>query len=407
MAERHSWAVQQVAGVGVQTVEDARHSIGALWLPASGITNRSGLVPSGTTSAPGSALATTPTPNTFVHVQPFRFVLQSVRGGGVYVMCLDAIKDIDILNPVNGGTAADPSNARIDLIIAQQNDVYFFDANSDMVVKRVGGTASGSPVDPTVTGSTDYVLLARVTVPAGATTIQTANIASVALPSAVAVGGILPVGTTTVRDALTNPYDGMPVYRRDVDWVEVYDGAAWRAPAFCRTTALANITSPFTGQIALLTTDNFAYRWNGSAWAAVASMAGDAPRGTLGASSTTSGTGVTTSDVIQPETVTVTGLVTGRRVEITHTRSEAGASNILNNRYRVQAGASLVLGSSTLISSFASDPPGSFRTTTRTCTWVSTITGQATFGLSSFVNGGTGSVDSGRTRDLLIKDIGL
>lgn len=266
MAERASWAVQQVSGVGVQSAEDVRHSMAALWTPAGAVTSRSGMVPTGAAAVPGSVLATTPTANTFAHVQPFRYVRQSSRGGGTYTMVLDAIKDIDVLNPANGGTAADPSNARIDLIIAQQSDAFFSDANSNMVVKRVGGTPAGSPIDPTVTGSADYVLLARVTVLANATTIQTANIANVALPSAVAVGGLLPIADATERAALANPYDGMQVYRRDMDWVETYDGTAWRAPAFVKTSSNANVTNPFTGQYAQNTTDGQLYRYTGTAW---------------------------------------------------------------------------------------------------------------------------------------------
>jgi hypothetical protein len=267
VAERGSWAVQQVAGVGVQTVEDARHSMAALWTPAGAVTSRSGMVPTGAAAVPGSVLQTTPTANTFVHVQPIRYVRQSSRGGGTYTMVLDSIKDIDVLNPANGGTAADPANARIDLIIAQQSDAYFGDANSNMVVKRVVGTPAGTPLDPTVTGSADYVLLARITVPANATSIVTANIANVALPSAVAVGGLLPVATQAERDALVTPFDGMQVYRRDMDWIEVYDSTAWRAPAFLKTAALANITNPYTGQHAHLTTDDNIYRYNGTVWA--------------------------------------------------------------------------------------------------------------------------------------------
>jgi len=262
MAERHSSAVQQVAGVGQQTVEDVRLTQSALWTPSGQITSRSGIVPTGTAAAPGSVLATTPTPNGLVHVQPFRAVLQSSRSGGTYTLCLDAIKDINILS-----TSADPSNARRDLIIAQQSDTYIGgDTNSDMVVKQVVGTPSGSPVDPTVTGSADYLVLARVTVPAGATTITTGNITQLATQLTVATGGILPVADATERGAIANPYDGMTIYRRDLDWEETYDGTAWRAPMFCRTAALANITNPVTSQIALLTTDLYYYRWTGSAW---------------------------------------------------------------------------------------------------------------------------------------------
>ncbi|MFB9687711.1 hypothetical protein [Amycolatopsis plumensis] len=266
MAERASWAVQQVSGVGVQSAEDVRHSMAALWTPAGAVTSRSGMVPTGTAAVPGSVLATLPTANTTVHVQPFRYVRQSSRGGGTYTMILDSIKDIDVLNPANGGTAADPSNARIDLIIAQQSDTFFGDANSNMVVKRVTGTPAGTPLDPTVTGSADYVLLARITVPANATTIQTANIANVALPSAVTVGGLLPVADATERAALANPFDGQQIYRRDLDWIEVYDGTAWRAPAFVKTASNASITNPYAGQYAQNTTDGQLYRYTGTAW---------------------------------------------------------------------------------------------------------------------------------------------
>lgn len=341
MVERHSWAVQQVAGVGVQTVEDARHSMGALWYPAGAITSRSGMVPSGSAAVPGNVLATG-TPDGFVHVNPFRFVMQSVRGGGTYVLVLDAIKDLNIL----GTQAADPTNARIDLIIAQQNDAYFADANSDMVVKQVVGTPSGSPVDPTVTGSTDYVLLARVTVPANATTIQTANIANVAIVTAVATGGVMPIGGQTERDALANPFAGMSVYRRDTNWVETRSATAWRVPDFVKTSALANITSPLTGQLALLTTDNVIYRWNGSAWVGVVNAGGGESWGTMGVHRPTAN--VTGSGITEKVGCFVTfNAILGRRYKATYTAdfasSNANASNLTNVnpallRMRVKAG---------------------------------------------------------------------
>jgi len=248
MAERHSSAVQQVSGVGQQTVEDVRLTQSAMWTPTGLITSRSGFVPSGTATAPGSVLATTPTPNGFVHVQPFREVLQSGRGGGVYVRCLDAIKDINILS-----TSADPSNARRDLIIAQQSDAYFSDANSDMVVKQVVGTPSGSPVDPTVTGSADYLLLARVTVPAGATSITQGNITQLATQLTVATGGVLPVADATERAAIANPYDGMMIFRRDKGWVEIYYSGAWRVgqpgASGCRYTNPSTNQNFLSGQL--------------------------------------------------------------------------------------------------------------------------------------------------------------
>lgn len=342
MVERHSSAVQQVAGVGQQTVEDVRLTQSALWTPSGQITSRSGIVPTGTAAVPGSVLATSPTPNGFVHVQPFRQVMQSSRSGGVYIQCLDAIKDINILS-----TSADPSNARRDLIIAQQSDTYIGgDTTSDMVVKQVVGTPSGSPVDPTVTGSADYVVLARVTVTAGASTITTGNITQLATQLTVATGGVLPVASATERNAIANPYDGMAIYRRDLDWVETYDGTGWRAPQWCVTAALANVTNPFTGQFAFLTTDSKLYRWNGSTWAFVAPFDGSTPWGTIGVHRPTAA--VTGSGTTEKVACFVTyGAVIGRRYKTTWTASLSCSNvntnaNLITNplvtRLRVKAG---------------------------------------------------------------------
>lgn len=406
MAERGSWAVQQVSGVGVQTVEDARHSMAALWTPTGAVTSRSGLVPSGT-AAPGRVLATTPTPNGFVHVQPFRYVRQSSRGGGTYTMVLDAIKDLNIL----GTQAADPSNARIDLIIAQQSDAYFGDANSNMVVKQVVGTASGSPVDPTVTGSADYVLLARVTVPAGATTIQTANIANVALPTAVTVGGLLPIADQTERDAIANPYDGMQVYRRDLDWVEAYDGGAWRAPMWGRTTALANITNPVTGQVMFLTADSFVYRWNGSVWLLMFPASGTVAWGKWGEvkRGTTDNIGSTETMM---ETLTVT-VISGRKYKISWTVGQsssigAGPPNATVN-IRSKSGGSVATTDTVIRSGNIRVFNGTTEIFEFFATYDAAVSETRTFGISSTSNGAgaTQTFNGGNGRCLLIEDIGL
>ncbi|WP_143264373.1 hypothetical protein [Amycolatopsis kentuckyensis] len=419
MVERHSSAVQQVAGVGQQTVEDVRLTQSALWTPSGQITSRSGIVPTGTAAAPGSVLATSPTPNGFVHVQPFRAVLQSSRSGGVYVMCLDAIKDINILS-----TSADPSNARRDLIIAQQNDTYIGgDANSDMVVKQVVGTPSGSPVDPPVTGSADYIVLARVTVPAGASSITTGNITQLATGLTVATGGLLPVADATERAAIANPYDGMQIYRRDTDWVEIYDGGAWRVPNFARTTALANITNPVTDQCAFLTTDKKLYRWNGSTWVFVAPFDGSAPWGTMGVHRPTAA--VTGSGTTEKVGCFVTfGAVLGRRYKATWNAelscSVANASaNLITNpgivKMRVKAGTDGTAVDGTQIDGrdFAGLSNGYNIPFDMTADWVATATGTFTISATFAANSGaTGNVTQGysatnHTPKLIVEDIGV
>lgn len=264
MVERHSGFVQQVAGVGKVTVEDHRYAQSALWTPTGAITSQSGMVPVTVNAAdPGAVTATSPTPNGLVHVGAFRYVMQSGRGGGVYTLTLDAIKDVNVL----GDQAADPSNNRNDLIVAQQSDAFFGDANSDMLVRHVIGTPSGAPVDPTVTGSSDYITLARVVVRANTTSILGSDITNFTQLFTVATGGVVPVRTQAERDAMTQATNGQLVWRRDVSRLEAQTSSGWRAMDFTKTSSLANITSPLTGQVAYLTSDNRAYVWDGSAWA--------------------------------------------------------------------------------------------------------------------------------------------
>lgn len=130
---------------------------------------------------------------------------------------------------------------------------------------RVQGTPSGSPADPSLASFPDHILLARVRVTAGATTVTNAMIDDLRPPWTVAAGGVLPVQSATARTALT-AHQGFTIYRIDKGWTEVHDGTAWRVQGFVKTAALADITDPVTGQMCLLTTDNMIYRWNGSAW---------------------------------------------------------------------------------------------------------------------------------------------
>lgn len=80
------------------------------------------------------------------------------------------------------------------------------------------------------------------------------------------------VADQTARDAIAVKYDGMIVYRQDFDWQEIYDGAAWRVQGQMSVNALSDITNPITGQTCTLRSDNYLYRWSGSAWIAAQSL---------------------------------------------------------------------------------------------------------------------------------------
>jgi hypothetical protein len=77
------------------------------------------------------------------------------------------------------------------------------------------------------------------------------------------------VANAAARDALTGLWNGRQVWRTDKGWVETYDGTAWRVPNSQRVAALADITHPLPGQLAILSTDDVEYRYVTSVWTAI------------------------------------------------------------------------------------------------------------------------------------------
>jgi len=256
---RDPWAVMNGSS-RVVDAEDARVAIGALWTPgSSAVDTRQGLRPG--PGDPGRVQQTgTPGPN--VTVNSFQGLVTATRGAGGYIVTEPAKLTLPILD-----IPADPSNARRDLILYRQYDTYYGDPATQSGVIRVPGTPSGSPVDPNLSAYPDYVLLARVRVPAGASSITDAMIDDLRPGWTVGLGGVLPVRGESERDDL-DPYPGMTIDRLDLGWQERHDGTAWRAPNGVTTTALSSITHPLTGQTAVLSSDQLEYRWSGSSWQA-------------------------------------------------------------------------------------------------------------------------------------------
>jgi hypothetical protein len=217
MAERDSgW----ISG-GVVDAEDARLATGLLAAPASGpLASRTGIRP--TAGHPGRVEATA-TASKDVTVRPFQAVIQGTRGSsaGAYLVTSDATKTVDVL----GASPADASQPRHDLLVARQFDPQYADSRTGMVVERVTGTPAVSPVDPAVPG--DHLLLARIRVRAGATTVAAGDITNLRRYTS-ALGGI-----TLARDAADRPVDaymGFYIHRLDTNRLEVFDGAQWRYP---------------------------------------------------------------------------------------------------------------------------------------------------------------------------------
>lgn len=335
MAERVSLSVDNLA----TSAEDARVGLGALWTPGtSAVKAKTGFRPGPGSTTPGTVTATG-TPNGFVHVAPFQAILQTTRAttGGTYVMTLDATKDINVLS-----TPAHATNPRNDLIIAHQADQFYGDGTSVMTVRPVVGTPSGSPSDPSTAAYPDAVILARVRVNANATTITTGNITDLR-PAAlytVAVGGILPIATQAVRDALGGLFAGFAIWRQDRKWIEVHDGTSFRVqgvPIVTSVSDLSAITAPLTGQIAWNTADSLLYRYSGS-WQRTDFAE---PWGIVGGKTWTGNGGTLATITAGVETLTTmdTGavaLVTGRRYRVTwrprFAFSATGSNTVMNVR---------------------------------------------------------------------------
>lgn len=260
MAERDSWAVMDGSTRKVDA-EDARLAIGALLTPgATALRGRQGLRPG--PGSPGLVTASG-TPDVNVRVEKFQSAITATRGLGEYIATLDADKTIDILT----GNPAHATLVRNDLIIAKQSDTYYSDGSTAFSVQRVLGTAGAG--DPSLTAHPDCILLARVRVAALATTITNAMIDDLRPSWVVALGGLLPVKDATDRATLT-AWDGLQIYRRDRDWVEIYDGTGWRVQgiAVCTSTADRDsaITSPYNGLLAFTSDTGKVYQRAGGAW---------------------------------------------------------------------------------------------------------------------------------------------
>jgi hypothetical protein len=71
----------------------------------------------------------------------------------------------------------------------------------------------------------------------------------------VAVPSLIVVSSHTVRNAITTKYDGQAVYRQDRDWMEIWDGGAWRVVGVAHCASVTDrdsangITGPYEGQL--------------------------------------------------------------------------------------------------------------------------------------------------------------
>jgi len=117
-------------------------------------------------------------------------------------------------------SAADATNGRRDLVIAQVRDAAYSGATNDARITVVTGTPAASPADPSLASFPNALVLARITVAAGDTAINTADITD--LRTLANTSNRVEVFTsTTVRDrSIPVPSEGQTLYLNTGDRTE-------------------------------------------------------------------------------------------------------------------------------------------------------------------------------------------
>lgn len=154
--------------------EETRLAVGALLGTATGsfaggvsaVDSGHGVVNSG-----DLAVTQNGTPNMSVNVAAGGCFIRGTQSAnqGCYHLFNDASVNVAI-------SAADATNPRRDLVIAQVRDAFYSGSSKDARITVVTGTPAASPSDPSLSSFPNALVLARVAVAANATSVGTANI---------------------------------------------------------------------------------------------------------------------------------------------------------------------------------------------------------------------------------------
>lgn len=207
------WAVQLRIGE-----RDARHALGAVLGPAPGQMMRwaSGVLPSRTENGVIVDLKPALADNDGLGVMfyPGQCVIDR-PGEGPYVCSLDRTGRVQLDD-------ADPSNPRIDMIVARVYDERLGDARTEFVIEPVTGAAGPQPAAPALPAAA--IPLCEVFVPAGTTQLAAVMFNDVRASAQVRGGvGVLLPGDDP---ALPGAYAGHTRYRAGA--LETFDGQTWR-----------------------------------------------------------------------------------------------------------------------------------------------------------------------------------
>jgi hypothetical protein len=198
-------------GTPTYTGADERLLDAVLVHPAAALLARPGIRPGpgGTISFGGSPEAVT--------IQPCSGIITDTGAGGSFKWVIPAAVTIPLpTRPATGQTRIS------DLVGVILNDeVRGADGTREMDVQLLNGAAGASPTAPTLT-------------PAGALRLRRLTIAPTGTPALsmapqriAALGGTIPVADQAERDAIEVIYDGLSVYREDLDVFQDRVNGAW------------------------------------------------------------------------------------------------------------------------------------------------------------------------------------
>lgn len=166
------------------------------------------------------------TPNMSVNVAAGGCFIRGTQSAnqGAYHLWNDGTLNVGLLG-------SDATNPRRDLIVAQVRDLNYSGALKDALITVVTGTPAASPSDPAVPANS--LVLARIAVGAGVSSILTANITD--LRPIANIAGKMPTFTTAAlaSTAIPSPVDGQAYYLNTgtaTEGPQYWNGSAYRPP---------------------------------------------------------------------------------------------------------------------------------------------------------------------------------
>lgn len=174
----------------------------------------------GVVGAGDLAVSQNGTPNMSVNVAAGRALIRGTETASLQQGCYGFFNDGAVNLTV---AASDPTNPRRDLVVAQVRDTNYTGVTNDARLTVITGTAAAVPVDPTI--PPNCLVLARISVAAGSTTVLNAAITDLRTRAS-SLGGIQ-VCTSTTRPTGASLYAGLKIFEADTLYEQTWTGSAW------------------------------------------------------------------------------------------------------------------------------------------------------------------------------------